>query len=364
MLTSKAKSLLEKQQYRIIGTHSAVKVCGWTKKMIKGEGGCYKLKFYGIMSNQCMQMTTSMSCANRCTFCWRGYKAPVQKEWKAEIDDPNMILEESKKQHQKLLNGFGGNPKSNKGAYNSAKTIKHVALSLTGEPITYPRINELIDNYHEDGISTFLVTNAQYPEAIKNLKPITQLYVSIDAPNKELMKEIDVPLFADYWDRFLLSLDYLKEKKQRTCVRLTLIKEMNMCNLEDYSILIKRADPDFIEIKGYMFVGSSRQRLSLKNMPWHEDIVNFSKAILKHIPEYEIVSEHIPSRVLMLAKKKYKFNGKWHTWINFPKFHELYSTGLNFTAEDYNMVTPLTGLSGKSTVKVDEKTDELEFWKE
>ena len=52
MLTEKAKQELEKQQYRVVGDHSAVKICGWTKNMIRGEGGCYKLKFYGIMSNQ------------------------------------------------------------------------------------------------------------------------------------------------------------------------------------------------------------------------------------------------------------------------------------------------------------------------
>ena len=39
------KSDLEKQAYRMAGNHSAVKVCGWTKKLIRNEGGCYKLKF-------------------------------------------------------------------------------------------------------------------------------------------------------------------------------------------------------------------------------------------------------------------------------------------------------------------------------
>ena len=109
-LTEESKKELEKQQYRVVGKHSAVKVCGWTKKMIKGEGGCYKLKFYGIMSNQCMQMSTSISCANRCTFCWRGYKAPVGKEWEWDVDEPEDILKGSLHAHKKLLDGFGGNP--------------------------------------------------------------------------------------------------------------------------------------------------------------------------------------------------------------------------------------------------------------
>jgi tRNA wybutosine-synthesizing protein 1 len=42
MLTKEAKKELEKQQYRIVGSHSAVKVCGWTKNFLRGKGGCYK----------------------------------------------------------------------------------------------------------------------------------------------------------------------------------------------------------------------------------------------------------------------------------------------------------------------------------
>jgi len=92
----KAKDL-EKQQYRMVGNHSAVKICGWTKSQIKGEGGCYKFTFYGIRSYQCLQMTTSMFCANRCTFCWRGEKAPVSKTWYGPIDPPNYIIDNALK---------------------------------------------------------------------------------------------------------------------------------------------------------------------------------------------------------------------------------------------------------------------------
>ncbi len=380
-LSEDAKKELEKQQYRVIGKHSAVKVCGWTKKMIKGEGGCYKLKFYGIMSNQCMQMTTSISCANRCIFCWRGYKAPVGKEWEWDIDDPEEILKGGLHAHKKLLDGFGGNAEAHKEVYETSKTVKHVALSLTGEPITYPKINALLKMFNEKEISTFIVTNAQYPDAIRDLDPITQLYISVDAPNNEILKKVDVPLFKDYWERLLKSLDFFAKKKQRTCVRLTLVKKENMCDLEGYADLIHRGDPDFIEIKGYMFVGASQQRLSYDNMPLHEEIVIFSKELVKLLPEYDIVSEHIPSRVVMLAKRTFKKVDGWYTWIDFLKFHELVLLGKEFTSEDYLRKTPLVGISGKGTAEhnamlqeqrrkkkdgmyVNENTDELEFWKE
>ena len=65
---------------------------------------------------------------------------------------------------------------------------------------------------HDKQISTFLVTNAQFPEAITNLCPVTQLYVSVDASTKESLKKIDRPLFKDFWERFIASLKALSEK--------------------------------------------------------------------------------------------------------------------------------------------------------
>jgi tRNA wybutosine-synthesizing protein 1 len=339
MLNKYAREELERQQYRIIGEHSAVKTCGWTKNMIKGQGGCYKLKFYGIMSNQCMQMTTSMSCANRCTFCWRGYKAPVSKEWEWGVDDPEMILKESIHQHHKLLEGFGGQPQA-KATYQKSKTIKHVALSLTGEPIIYPKINELLKRFNKQEISTFMVTNAQYPEAIRNLLPVTQLYISLDAPNKDLLKEVDLPLFDDYWDRLNKSLEYLSEKKQRTCIRITVIKSINDIEPEKYAELIMKGNPDFIEVKAYMHVGASRLRLKRENMPRHHEVAAFTNELIKYLPDYEIASEHKPSRVLMLAKKKFKHDGKWFTWIDFDKWNEVVNSGKEPLTDEYLKQTP------------------------
>ena len=38
---------------------------------------------------------------------------------------------------------------------------------FTGEPIMYPKINEMVDLLHSKKISSFLVTNAQFPDAIR-----------------------------------------------------------------------------------------------------------------------------------------------------------------------------------------------------
>ncbi len=321
MLTEEARKTLEKQQYGVVGNHSAVKICGWTKNMIREQGGCYKFKFYGIASHKCLQMTTSISCANRCIYCWRDYKAPVSKTWKWDIDEPDFIIDGALKAQKKLLTGFGGNDKANLDLWKESHHPAHVALSLTGEPITYPKFNEICNKFHERGISTFLVTNAQYPDKIKNINIVTQLYISLDAPNQIIAKDVGKPLFTDYWQRLLDSLDEMKKKKSRTAIRMTMIKEMNMQEeyMQGYKELINRADPDFIEIKAYMFIGASRQRLSLVNMPRHHEIVEFSENFLKLLEGYEISSEQKSSRVVLLSKKKYK--GK--TWIDFKRFFEL-----------------------------------------
>ncbi|KAH3662138.1 hypothetical protein OGATHE_004894, partial [Ogataea polymorpha] len=39
---------LTKQGYSVIGSHSGVKICRWTKSALRGRGSCYKFAFYGI----------------------------------------------------------------------------------------------------------------------------------------------------------------------------------------------------------------------------------------------------------------------------------------------------------------------------
>lgn len=89
-----------------------------------------------------------------------------------------------------------------------AYTVRHCALSLVGEPIMYPRINEMLRELHNRKISSFLVTNAQFPERIKQLEPVTQLYVSVDASTRESLKAIDRPLFKDFWEVTLYTISF------------------------------------------------------------------------------------------------------------------------------------------------------------
>jgi len=355
MLTDELRKDLEKQQYRIVGNHSTVKPCHWTKSMMKGEGECYKYTFYGIRSHRCLQMSTALSCANRCLFCWRGHKEPVTESWEGPIDDPEMILNESIKAQGDILVGFKGNDKVSPKMFEEACNPKHVALSLIGEPIIYPKLNKYLDLCNKRGISTFMVTNGQYPKAMDDMNQVSQFYLSVDAPNKELLRKVDVPLFKDYWERLNLALDILANRKDRTAIRITVIKGMNDIEPENYAKLINKGNPDFVEIKAYVCVGASRDRLTIDNMPMHEEVIEFTKKIAKHLPDYELNAEHIRSRVALLTHKKYKDeSGQWNTWIDFDKWEKLStedSENKGIDWNEYNMKTPKSfiGISGKGT---------------
>ncbi|XP_061358074.1 S-adenosyl-L-methionine-dependent tRNA 4-demethylwyosine synthase isoform X2 [Gastrolobium bilobum] len=205
MVTPVIRANLVKQGYKIIGSHSGVKICRWTKSQLRGRGGCYKHSFYGIESHRCMEATPSLACANKCVFCWRHHTNPVGKSWQWEMDDPIEIVNSAIDLHTNMIKQMKGVPGVTLERLNEGLSPRHCALSLVGEPIMYPEINALVDELHKRRISTFLVTNAQFPEKIKSLKPLTQLYVSVDAATKDSLKAIDRPLFGDFWERFIVA---------------------------------------------------------------------------------------------------------------------------------------------------------------
>ena len=353
MVTPKLRKALTKQGYKILGTHSGVKLCRWTKAMLRGRGGCYKHAFYGIESHRCMETTPSLACANKCVFCWRHHTNPVGKEWKWEMNPAEDIVNDALGQHRKMINEMRGVPGVTEAKLQEGMDPRHCALSLVGEPIMYPEIGKFVSLLHEKRISTFLVTNAQFPKAIEDLPPITQLYVSVDAATPETLKAIDRPLHSDYWDRFVGSLSSLKTKPQRTVYRLTLVAGWNLAEAEEYAKLVKLGEPDFIEIKGVTYCGSSDKSasaLTMKNVPYHEDVVKFSQEICrltnieqeeKGASSYELACEHSHSCCVLLARTKdYKIDGEWHTWIDYEKFQDLVAKGEPFEAKDYICKTP------------------------
>ncbi|KAF7656138.1 hypothetical protein LDENG_00045850 [Lucifuga dentata] len=348
MITPSLRNTLTKQGYKLIGSHSGVKLCRWTKSMLRGRGGCYKHTFYGIESHR-------LACANKCVFCWRHHTNPVGTEWRWKMDPAEKILEDALEKHQSMIRQFRGVPGVKAERYEEGLAVKHCALSLVGEPIMYPEINTFIRLLHTHSISSFLVTNAQFPQEIRNLVPVTQLYVSVDASTKDSLKKIDRPLFRDFWPRFLDSLKALGEKKQRTVYRLTLVKAWNVEDMLAYSKLIALGQPDFIEVKGVTYCGeSSASSLTMANVPWHQEVVTFVQQLADMLPQYEIACEHEHSNCLLIAHTKFRVDGEWWTWIDYERFQELVwvheesGSQESFSALDYMAKTPSWALFGAS----------------
>jgi len=311
--------IMKKQGYRFVGNHAAVKICLWTKKSLRNEGVCYKEKFYGIKSHLCCQMTPWLGCDNKCLHCWRATDLDFNKLVnKNKIKSPKEIVDESIKAQRELLIGFNIDKKSKKKQmskadikkYKEAQEPTQFAISLSGEPTLYKDIGGLVKELRKRKKTSFIVTNGLHPEKLeelmkKNLLP-TQLYISVNTPNKKLYIPFHRSSKKDAWERLNKSLELMSKMqgKTRTVFRMNLILNLNMKNPEEYAALIKKANPMFIELKGYMSVGFARERLGYDRMPYHKDIVNFANELLKYLPEYKFLDEKEDSRVVLLGKNK------------------------------------------------------------
>ncbi|KAI0132223.1 wyosine base formation [Xylariales sp. AK1849] len=332
-INSPTYTSLTKQGYKIVGSHSGVKICRWTKSALRGRGSCYKFSFYGINSHQCMETTPSLSCSNKCVFCWRHGTNPVGTTWRWVVDPPDLIFSGVKAGHYQKIKMLRGVPGVRAERFAEAMRIRHCALSLVGEPIFYPHINEFLAMLHAEHISSFLVCNAQHPDQLAALKAVTQLYVSIDASNKESLRKIDRPLHRDFWERFQRCLDILRERrfKQRTVFRLTLVKGFNVEDeVEGYADLVERGLPCFVEIKGVTYCGTSSSAgagLSMANVPFYAEVTEFVEALDRKLRErglgYGIAAEHAHSCCVLIASERFRKEGKWHTRIDYQKFFEL-----------------------------------------
>ena len=292
--------------------HTAAQTCGWTKNALRGEGKCYKYIFYGIESHRCMQMTPVVKCNERCVFCWRDHAGHAYELGDVEWDDPAAVADASVRLQTKLLSGFGGNDQVPDRVFEEAMEPRHVAISLDGEPTLYPHLPELIEEFHERDITTFLVSNGTKPEILAECDP-TQLYVSVDAPDRGTFDDTVKAVEGDAWDRLVDTLDVLAAKEEtRTVIRTTLVKGHNMHHPEWYAAMADRADADFVELKAYMHVGHSRGRLDRESMPEHGEVREFAERMREFLP-HDVLKEVEPSRVAMLAEEE-------ETWV--PKLQK------------------------------------------
>ena len=313
------RSRLEKMNYALVGETSAVQICRWTKNSLRGNGECWKEKFYGISCAGCCQMTPSvMWCENQCLHCWRPIEMNLGTEL-PRVDDPVEILDGIVEARKKLLEGFRGREGIDIEKLEAAMEPKLYTTSLSGEPTLYPRLGEMFREIRRRGAVSFLVTNGLNPEVIAGFSDEdlpTQITVSTNAPNKRLFDIWHRSTKKNAWDEFLKTLDVIRGMKGRVrrVIRMTLVdigeegefaKVTNMLdeNVGEYCDLIRRAEPDFVHVKGYKSVGFARGRMGYDNQPWFDAVKDYALKLAEKLDGYEIAAEDERSCVVCISRK-------------------------------------------------------------
>lgn len=305
------RRVMEKQGYHFAGEHTVVKTCLWTRKALTERRFCYKCKFYGIESHRCIQMSpTAFWCWNACLHCWRlrpqdvGIELDETRMPSYADEDMRSLVDEIIKTQRSLLSGYKKHPKVDPKMFEEAMNPKHVAISLTGEPTLYDRLEDMIKEFHRRGMTTFLVTRGVRPDVLETMSELpSQVYLSVEAYNKEMYEWFNRPLVPRAWELTMKTLRLLRDYPRPTVMRITLIRGINMNDkaIEGFSKLIDIMQPTYIEPKAYMYVGASMKRLTRENMPSHKEVREFAEKLSKKTG-YPIRSESRASRVVLLSK--------------------------------------------------------------
>lgn len=320
----KVRKKLTKQGYALVGETSAVQVCRWNKNSLNNKGVCWKEKFYGIKSHRCCQFSPCvMWCENQCLHCWRPIEMNLGTKLPS-VDDPKKIIDGIIEARKDLLMGFKGNKNVSSKKFEEACNPNIFTFSLSGEPTLYPKLGEMIKELRKRDCITFLVTNGLNKDAVEKLEKEnslpTQLTISTNAPNKKLFDIWHRSTKKDAWKEFLEMIDLMKKLKGKTrrVIRLTLVKKgkekgryknlsnMKDENVEEYVSLIKKAEPDFVHVKGFMSVGYSRDRMGYDKMPWHYEVERFAEKIVSLLKKegYKILGEEKRSCVILIGKNR------------------------------------------------------------
>ena len=318
-ITPQLKSKLQKAKYGVYN-HSAVELCHWTKKSFANEGSCYKHKFYGISTHQCMEMTpTEMNCENRCIYCWRPTEFYDTLEMPEElVDEPDVIVEQLMAERKKLINGFYGHAKNDRKKLDESLLPAHYAISLSGEPTMYPKLPQLIKYLKtlKATKSIFLVTNGQEPAMLRRLEAEdalpTQIYLSTNASNKKMFHRVNRPMHPDAWERWWESLRFLATVNTRTVLRMTRIRGYNDGAefVDEFAEMMAEGDPHFIELKSYMHIGMSTKRLEKGDMLEMHEVKGFAEKLAARMPSFGIMDESEISRIVVLQNKK-RYTDRW-----------------------------------------------------
>jgi len=253
-----------------------------------------------------------MYCENRCVYCWRPmefYDSMIMEPEK--VAEPEQIISRLMEERRKLIMGYYGDSRNEKQKLDESLLPAHYAISLSGEPTMYPKLPELIKYLRSlpETKSIFLVTNGQEPDMLQKLKDEdalpTQLYLSTNAADYESFLKINRPRYDDSWKRWNRSLKMLAELDTRTVLRITLIRNYNDSEevIPAFAAMLRDSSPNFVEIKSYMHIGRSTNRLEHENMLDMDEVRHFASELAKQSRIFSIMDESYISRIVILQNQ-------------------------------------------------------------
>jgi len=203
------------------------------------------------------------------------------------IDDDISCCIDSREEVENLINRELTTPDEIMRAHGEALHPNHAAISLDGEVMLFPLMSDFVKEFKKRNMTTFIVTNSTLPEKIKNLDPLpSQLYFTLPASNEKIYQKICRPMIKNGWTKIMKSLDLIESLSCRTLIRLTAVKDLNL-NLNDklindYIKIVKEANPNFFEIKGFTFQAKA---LLIKER------LKSDKPLQYYFPEYEYLKK-------------------------------------------------------------------------
>jgi tRNA wybutosine-synthesizing protein 1 len=132
------------------------------------------------------------------------------------------------------------------------------------------------------------------------------LYLSTNAADYESFLSINRPRYDDSWERWNSSLKMLSKLNTRTVLRITLIRNYNTDDkmIPAFASMLKMASPNFVEIKSYMHVGRSINRLDHENMLDMDEIRHFATELAKKSEIFSVMDESFISRIVVLQNQE------------------------------------------------------------
>ena len=217
----------------------------------------------------------------------------------------------SRDEVEDLLNRELTTPDEIMQAHAEAMLPNHAAISLDGEPLLYPKMSGLVEEFKKLNMTTFIVTNSTLPNKVNELDPLpSQIYFTLPAPNEKIYKKTCRPMIKNGWEKIMETMNIIESLSCRTLVRLTAVKNVNINEeiIKDYIKIIEKANPNFFEIKGFTLQAKAlliNERLksgeSLKYyFPDYEYLFEIAQQF-EQIGNFPLIYKNEPSRDFLFA---------------------------------------------------------------